>query len=100
MYAVIITVPTYQRPRLSPPPPPMPWVTTSVQGLRQPSGSSSPTSYSATAPPHVTCTASSAAGFAAYIFVLVQYDFAAGVGVYVLYAMSRIEIDLVSFLVL
>jgi hypothetical protein len=79
MYAVIITIPTHQRPRLSPPPPPMAWVTMSVQGLRQPSGSSSPTSYSAATPPHITCTASSASGFAAYTFVLIQYDFAANV---------------------
>jgi hypothetical protein len=60
-------------------PPPMARVTTSVQDLRQPSGSSSPTSYTAGAPPHVTCTASAAAGFAAYTFVFVQYDFAASV---------------------
>jgi hypothetical protein len=51
-------------------------VATSVQGLRQPPGSSSPTSTTATAPPHVTCTA---AGFAAYTFVLFQYDFATSV---------------------
>jgi hypothetical protein len=51
----------------------------SVQGLRQPLGSSSPTSTTAAAPPHITCTASAAAGFAASTFVLVQYDFAINV---------------------
>jgi hypothetical protein len=54
-------------------------VATSMQGLRQPPGSSSPTSTTTAASPHVTCTASAAAGFAASTFVLVQYDFAASV---------------------
>jgi hypothetical protein len=50
-----------------------------VQGIRQPPGSSSPTSTTAAVPPHVTCMASAAAGFATSTFVLVQYDFAVSV---------------------
>lgn len=51
----------------------------SAHGLRQAVGSSSPRSCTAAAPPHVTCTAFAAAGFVAYTFVLVQYNFVANV---------------------
>jgi hypothetical protein len=76
---VSFTIPTHRRPRQSPRR--LPW-----RGSPHPckvfvklSGSSSPTSTTAAATPHVTCTASAAAGFAASTFVLVQYDFAASV---------------------